>query len=71
MTEQLEKLSMDDGTKREPGLISTEPDKLIDTKLSFHMNHALICGIIMAAFIFYAMVVNSIFQSALSNDMLA
>ncbi|PRD31891.1 UNVERIFIED_CONTAM: hypothetical protein NCL1_22121 [Trichonephila clavipes] len=30
--------------------MSTEPSKLIGTKLSFQMNHASICGTMMAAF---------------------
>ncbi|GFV46125.1 transposable element Tcb2 transposase [Trichonephila clavipes] len=38
------------------GLMSTEPGKLIVTKLSFQMNHASICGTIMAAFVLDARV---------------
>ena len=49
------------------GLMSTEPGKLIGTKLSFQMNHASIYGTIMAAFVLEAMPVNAAFQSALSN----
>ncbi|GFX34585.1 hypothetical protein TNCV_3658231 [Trichonephila clavipes] len=45
----------------------TEPDKLIDTKLSFQMNQASICGTMMDAFVLEAMPVNAAFQSALSN----
>ncbi|GFT22410.1 transposable element Tcb2 transposase [Trichonephila clavipes] len=37
------------------GLTSTEPDKLIGTKLSFQMNYASICGIMMAPFVLDAM----------------
>ncbi|GFU04638.1 hypothetical protein TNCV_4377181 [Trichonephila clavipes] len=48
-----------------------EPDKLISTKLSFEMNHASICGTMMAAFVLDAMPVNVAFQSALSNDIVA
>ncbi|GFS95172.1 uncharacterized protein TNCV_2705181 [Trichonephila clavipes] len=51
--------------------MGTEPGKLIGTKLSFHMNHASICGTMMAAFILDAMQVNADFQSALSNDIVA
>ncbi|GFX87223.1 transposable element Tcb2 transposase [Trichonephila clavipes] len=50
------------------GLMTTEPDKLIGTKLSFQMNHASICGTMMAGFALDAMPANSAFQSALSND---
>ncbi|GFS85594.1 transposable element Tcb2 transposase [Trichonephila clavipes] len=46
------------------GLMSTEPDKLIGTKLFFQMNHASIYGTIMAAFVLDAMSVNAAFQSA-------
>ncbi|GFW25479.1 uncharacterized protein TNCV_3722071 [Trichonephila clavipes] len=54
------------------GLMSTEPGKLIGTKLSFLMNHAYICGtMMMAAFLLDAMPSNSAFQSALSNDIVA
>ncbi|GFX16724.1 uncharacterized protein TNCV_4187001 [Trichonephila clavipes] len=41
------------------GVISTEPGKLIGTKLSFQMNHASICGAMMAAFMLDAMPVNT------------
>ncbi|PRD27403.1 UNVERIFIED_CONTAM: hypothetical protein NCL1_35464 [Trichonephila clavipes] len=44
------------------GLMSTEPGKLIVTKLSFQMNHASICGTIMAAFVLDAMLMNAAFQ---------
>ncbi|GFV51560.1 transposable element Tcb2 transposase [Trichonephila clavipes] len=40
-------------------------------KLSFQMNHASICGTMMAAFVPDAMPVNAAFKSALSNDILA
>ncbi|GFX29849.1 uncharacterized protein TNCV_4749781 [Trichonephila clavipes] len=50
------------------GLMSTEPGKLIDTKLSFQMNHTSICWIMMAAFVLDAMPMNAAFQSVLSND---
>ncbi|GFX41423.1 uncharacterized protein TNCV_3489641 [Trichonephila clavipes] len=50
------------------GLISTEPGKLIGTKLSFQMNHASICETMMAASMVDAIPVNAAFQRALSND---
>ncbi|GFX81431.1 HTH_Tnp_Tc3_2 domain-containing protein [Trichonephila clavipes] len=50
------------------GLMSTEPAKLIGTKLSFHMNHASVCETMVAVFVLGTMTVNSAFQSALSND---
>ncbi|GFV83969.1 uncharacterized protein TNCV_1479711 [Trichonephila clavipes] len=53
------------------GLMSTEPGKLIDIKLSFQMNHASICGTIMTAFVLDAMPANAALQSALSNDIVA
>ncbi|GFW39539.1 uncharacterized protein TNCV_3908481 [Trichonephila clavipes] len=53
------------------GLMNTEPDKLIGTKLSLEMNHASICLTMMAAFVLDAMPVNAAFQSALSNDIVA
>ncbi|GFX21168.1 transposable element Tcb2 transposase [Trichonephila clavipes] len=43
------------------GLMSTELNKLIHTKLSFQMNHASICGSMMAAFVLDAMPVNAAF----------
>ncbi|PRD18896.1 UNVERIFIED_CONTAM: Transposable element Tcb2 transposase [Trichonephila clavipes] len=46
------------------GLRSTEPGKLIGTKLSFQMNHASVCRNMMAAFVFVAMSVNAAFQIA-------
>ncbi|GFW27061.1 transposable element Tcb2 transposase [Trichonephila clavipes] len=52
------------------GLMSTEPGKLIDSKLSFQMNHASICEITMAAFVFDAMPVNTAFQSAYIREVL-
>ncbi|GFU75057.1 HTH_Tnp_Tc3_2 domain-containing protein [Trichonephila clavipes] len=52
-------------------LMSTEPGKLIGTKLSFQMNHVSICGTMMATFVLDAMPVNAAFQSALSNDIVA
>ncbi|GFV19457.1 tyrosine-protein kinase Shark [Trichonephila clavipes] len=71
-SEVLEKLAVDDG--RNPsrqtidgsicnGLMSTEPGQLIGTKLSFQMNHASICGTMMAAFVLDATTVNAAFQS--------
>ncbi|GFX88843.1 uncharacterized protein TNCV_2575501 [Trichonephila clavipes] len=53
------------------GLMSTEPDRLIDTKLSFQMNYASICGTMMVKFVLDAMPVNTAFQSALWNDIVA
>ncbi|GFU30076.1 uncharacterized protein TNCV_3262831 [Trichonephila clavipes] len=50
------------------GLISIEPGKLIDTKLSFQMNHASIGETIMTGFVLGTMPANAAFQSALSND---
>ncbi|GFS95235.1 putative DD41D transposase [Trichonephila clavipes] len=43
-------------------LMSTEPGKVIGTKLSFQMNHTSICGTMMAAFVLDAMPVNAAFQ---------
>ncbi|GFV33587.1 transposable element Tcb2 transposase [Trichonephila clavipes] len=43
--------------------MSTEPSKLISTKLSFQRNLASICGTMMAAFVFHAVPVNAAFQS--------
>ena len=40
-------------------------------KLSFQMNNASICEIMMAAFVLNAMPVNTAFQSALLNDIVA
>ncbi|GFW19609.1 transposable element Tcb2 transposase [Trichonephila clavipes] len=45
-----------------------EHGKLIGTKLLFQMNHASICGTMMAVFMLEAMPANAAFQSALSND---
>ncbi|GFS55936.1 transposable element Tcb2 transposase [Trichonephila clavipes] len=53
------------------GLMSTEPDKLIGTKLSFQMNYASICRTMMAAFLLDAIPLNAAFQSALSNGIVA
>ena len=50
---------------------STEPGKLIGTKLSFQMNHASFCETMMAVFVLDAIPVNDAFQSALSNDIVA
>ncbi|GFX87173.1 uncharacterized protein TNCV_2059441 [Trichonephila clavipes] len=50
------------------GLMSTEPGKLIGTKLSFQMNHASICGTMKATFVLDAMLLNAALQSVLSND---
>ena len=52
-------------------LISTEPEKLIDTKLPFQMNHASVCGTMVAAFMLDARPINAAFQSALSKDIVA
>ena len=49
-------------------LMSTEPGKLIGTKLSFQMNHVSICWTMMAVFVLDAMPENSAFQSVLLND---
>ena len=51
--------------------MNSDPGKLIGTKLSFQMNHTLICGTMMAVFVLDAMTVNTAFQSALSNDIVA
>ncbi|GFX32104.1 uncharacterized protein TNCV_4099531 [Trichonephila clavipes] len=51
--------------------MSTEPSKLIGTKLSFQMNHASICETMMAAFVLNAMPVNAAFQRALSKGIVA
>ncbi|GFY12303.1 uncharacterized protein TNCV_284061 [Trichonephila clavipes] len=53
------------------GLMSTEPSKLIGTKMSFQMNHDSICENMMTAFVLYAMPVNATFQGVLSNDTVA
>ncbi|GFW35680.1 transposable element Tcb2 transposase [Trichonephila clavipes] len=53
------------------GLMSTEPGKLIGTKLSFQMNPASICGTMMVTFVLDTMPVNAAFQRALSNDIMA
>ncbi|GFW06012.1 uncharacterized protein TNCV_4478061 [Trichonephila clavipes] len=53
------------------GLLSAEPGKLIGNKLFFQMNHASICGTMMAAFVLNATPENTAFQSALSNDKVA
>ena len=51
--------------------MSTEPGKLMDIKLSFQMNHALIWEFMLAAFVLDAMPVKVAFQCALSNDIVA
>ena len=51
--------------------MSTEPGKLIGTKLTFQMNHASICETTMATFVLDTMPVNAAFQSMLSNNILA
>ncbi|GFT03327.1 uncharacterized protein TNCV_2985021 [Trichonephila clavipes] len=51
--------------------MSTDPGKLIGTKLSFQMNHASICRTMMAVFVSDAMPMNATFQSALSKDIVA
>ena len=48
--------------------VSTEPCKLIGTKLSFQMHHASICGTMMAKFMLDIMLVNTAFQNVLSNS---
>ncbi|GFT34044.1 transposable element Tcb2 transposase [Trichonephila clavipes] len=53
------------------GLKSTEPGKLIGTKLSFQMNHVSIFGTMIASFVLGVMPVNVAFHSALSNDIVA
>ena len=53
------------------GLISTEPGKLIATKLSFQMNHATIWGTMMVVVVLNAMMVNAAFENALSNHIMA
>ena len=57
--------------QRQNALMSTEPGKLIGTKLPFQMNHASVCGTMMAAFVLDTMLVNAASQSALSNDIVA
>ncbi|GFX66332.1 hypothetical protein TNCV_343061 [Trichonephila clavipes] len=52
-------------------IMSTEPGKLIGTKLSFQMNHASIYGTMMVAFVLDAIPMNSAIQSALSNEIVA
>ncbi|PRD31652.1 UNVERIFIED_CONTAM: hypothetical protein NCL1_22981 [Trichonephila clavipes] len=47
------------------GLMSTEPGKLIGTKLSFQMNQAAICGTMRLAFVLDSILANAAFQSAL------
>ena len=51
--------------------MSAEPGKLISIKLSFQMNHASVCGIMMGTFEQDDMPVNAAFQRALSNDIVA
>ena len=53
------------------GFMSTEPDKLIDIKLSFQMIHASFCKAVMAAFVLDAMSAIAAFQSAFSNNIVA
>ncbi|GFX53459.1 uncharacterized protein TNCV_4652491 [Trichonephila clavipes] len=53
------------------GLMSTEPGKLIGTKLSFQMNHASVCGTMSTVFVLDAMPVKATFYSALTNDIVA
>ena len=52
------------------GVLSTELNKLIGTKLFFKMNYASVSGSIVAAFVFDAMLVNLACQSTLSSDIL-
>ena len=51
--------------------MNTEPGGLIDNKLSFLTNPALICGTMMAAYVLDAMPVNIAFHSVLSNVIVA
>ena len=51
--------------------MSTEPGKLIGTKLSFQMYDSSVCGTMMTAFVLDAVPVSAAFQSAFSNDILA
>ena len=44
---------------------------MIATKFSFQMNHASVCGTLMAAFVLDAIPVDAAFQSALLNDTVA
>ncbi|GFV62040.1 uncharacterized protein TNCV_4108431 [Trichonephila clavipes] len=53
------------------GLIITESGKLIDTNLTFQMNHVSVCGTMMTAFVLDAMSVNTAFKKALSNNKVA
>ncbi|GFW75272.1 hypothetical protein TNCV_4189271 [Trichonephila clavipes] len=51
--------------------MSTESSKMIGTKVSFQMNQALMCETMMAAFVLDAMPVDAVFQSTLSNYIVA
>ena len=51
--------------------MSTEPGKLIRTKLSFQINYTSTCETMMAVFVLDAMPVNDCLQSALSNYIVA
>ncbi|GFW73219.1 hypothetical protein TNCV_2798831 [Trichonephila clavipes] len=48
--------------------MSTKPVKRIDTKMSFQMYNASICGIMKAAFVLDSMPLNAAFQTELSNN---
>ena len=48
--------------------MSTEPGKLIGTRLSFQVNHV---STMMTGYVLDSMPVNAAFHSALSNDILA
>ena len=50
---------------------STEPGKMIGTKMSFQVNYSSVCGTIVAAIVLDAMPVNDILHNALSNDKVA
>ena len=53
------------------GLMSTKPNKLIGTKLSFQINHASVCRAMMATFVLEDTPVNAAFLSVFSNDIMA
>ena len=60
-TESISRLTIDGCVFN--GLMTTKPGKLIGTKFSFHMNHASVCGTLMATFMLDPMLVNAAFQS--------
>ena len=51
--------------------MTTEPGKLNDTKVSFQMNHASISGTLMATYMVDTVPINAVFQSVLSNNIVA